>query len=143
MFSCLNHLLQRSSPSSLPLSFFFMSLKVTVYVPSLWYYLNMSPFPQGGHCRLSRLTASPSLAPGLLACLPLPRCLHFSICDISGRHLLVDLPGPFSACPLTEAVCCFQAVHDDDDDRGIELPSYSLKRLSAISAILCPLTPPP
>lgn len=42
-----------------------MSLKVSVYVPSLWYFLNMSPFPQGGHCHLSRLT-SPSHAPLLL-----------------------------------------------------------------------------
>lgn len=68
--------------------------------------------------------------------------LRCSICDISGRHLLVDLPGPFSAWPLTEAVCCFLTVHDDGD-RGIELPSYSLKGLSAISALLCPFTSPP
>lgn len=74
---------------------FFFSLTGSVYDP----FLNTSPFPQGGHCHLSRLTTSPTFPLRYLSLFlrPLPRSL---IDDISHRHLLGDLYRPFSARPL-------------------------------------------
>lgn len=73
-----------------------------------WQVLNVSPFPQGGHCRLSRLTTSPSFLQRYLSLSIPPPSMTF-LADIYWETF-TDLSPLDHLQWLRDA---FQTVHED------------------------------